>query len=95
MEEQALLYREKYYYRPRNNYYNIKLITINSICNNKNACKHDVKLDYSNNTIGNLYLDKQEIYDLLNKCGVPDALIEKHFIVKKNKKRRLFNCFCC
>lgn len=95
MENKPLLYRDKYLYRPRNNYYNIKLITISGNCSFNDCCKHDVKIEYTNNTNTTLTLDKIEYYDLLIKCGIPDEIIEKHFRIEKNKKLRCLKFFCC
>jgi hypothetical protein len=93
MDKEPLLYREKYYYRPRNKNYNINIITINSKCNYIDRCNHDVKIDYTNNTITELTLDKIELYDLLNKCDIPDVIIEKHFRI--DKKKKFLSWFCC
>ena len=52
MEERPLLFRNIYYYRPRNYYYNINLISINSKC--RDNCVHEVRIDYNNNTTNNI-----------------------------------------
>ena len=44
----------------------INLISINSKCTDD--CRHEVRIDYNNNTINNAFLSKQEIYDLLSNC---------------------------
>ena len=96
MEERPLLFRNIYYYRPRNYYYNINLISINSKC--RDNCVHEVRIDYNNNTTNTAYLSKQEIYDLLHKCSIPDNIIEKHFrITSYNKKKSFWRCLfpCC
>ena len=95
MEERPLLFRNIYYYRPRNYYYNINLIAINSKC--RDHCVHEVRIDYNNNTTTTAWLSKQEIYDLLHKCSIPNNIIERHFRGAEYKKRSFWCCLfpCC
>ena len=66
METRPLLFRNIYYFRPQNYYYNINLISINSKCTDD--CRHEVRIDYNNSTSTTAMLSKYEIYDLLHKC---------------------------